>query len=235
MTDESSHVSLTLESLKRQLAAKLDDEARRLIAAMTTLESMAGLPPTTLMDVVPMIGSPGSLQGNNSQNQPAVSAQASSGRRSAQPIRPDEYLGAEPLDAAKQYMQAVGHAIHFDEIADAVQRGGAAIQGANWREKLEISLVRSAYGVVKVQDKTYGLRSFYNDEQLKRLRQARRPRDEKKKKTAKKRGKANSPKLAKPSKVEASDSKDAAVKPKKPIKSADAKGTPEPASSEHVH
>ena len=80
----------------------------------------------------------------------------------------------EPLEAAKKYMRAVGQAVHFDEITDAVQRGGAAIQGANWRDRLELSLKRSPYQVITVAEKTYGLSDFYTEEQLNRLRASRR-------------------------------------------------------------
>ena len=97
------------------------------------------------------------------------------------------------MEAAKKYMRSIGHAIHFDEIADAVQSGGAAIQGTNWRDRLELSLKRSPYQVIMVADKTYGLAEFYTPDQLKRLRSSRRGGDDaaqgKKPKTKKKRKK----------------------------------------------
>jgi hypothetical protein len=90
-------------------------------------------------------------------------------------ILPDTYLGDPPLDAAKKYIGSVGHAVSFDEIVAAVTKGGAATVGPNWKDVLEISLMRSGAEVVKVADKTYGLARFYTEEQIKRLRESRRP------------------------------------------------------------
>jgi hypothetical protein len=185
MADDTSHVSRTAEELRRQVAAKIQ-EAREQLALLNGLEIAFGLTPTQFGELNGMtapatMGPPTTGQGGG---------QGIPRRSNPQAIRADDFLGEEPMQAAKKFMAMVGHAITFDEIADAIQRGGAAVQGAGWREKLETSLMRSPYEVIKVADKTYGLASFYSEEQLDRLRGQRRmkrlgaPKPKRKKKAA---------------------------------------------------
>jgi len=201
MADESSHVGRTVDDIKRQITSKLD-EAARLIVTVNTLEEMIGAAPSRLADF---------LAGDSEEAAPSTanhgtaaasrSTQPSSfGRSGSRFIKPDQFLGQPPLEAAKQYLGMVGHAAHFDEIADAVQRGGAATKGSDWRDKLEVSLVRSVYEVVKVQDKTFGLMSFYTPEQIQGLRGTRRGAERKDK--PKKKGKGR---LSKPAKSKAQE------------------------------
>ena len=165
-----SHITKTLEDLRQQLSAKLR-EARSLVSAMNTLEELAGLDRTVLSEVQPDSALPAD---NHSQNGAAASIGARAGSQGRSQPRPDQYLGRSPLDAAKAYIAEVGHAAHLDEIAEAIQNGGAAVRGVGWREQLETSLTRAVYEVVKVQEKTFGLRSFYSDEQIAGLRGTRR-------------------------------------------------------------
>lgn len=170
MVEDTSHILKTIEDYKRDAATKLA-EARTNLQIVNSLEDRLGIPRTTLAE----IGSEPVQNGAGTPSGPSSLMTSGATRRvSLGGLRPDEYLGMEPLEAAKNYLRSVGHAVHIDEIADAVQRGGAVIQGADWRDRLETSLFRSAYQVVKVQDKTYGLVSFYTEEQVKRLRGSRR-------------------------------------------------------------
>lgn len=123
------------------------------------LEELLGIPKTAISELPSIVSS----SENGLRHISAPSA-----------IKPEEYLGDEPLEEAKKYIASVGHAVHFEEIADAVSRGGAATQGSDWREKLETSLIRSTFEVVKVQEKTFGLTKFYSEEQLRRVRGTRR-------------------------------------------------------------
>jgi hypothetical protein len=198
MADDTSHLARTLEDFKRDLAVKVA-EARNLLQTINMLEEKIGASRTSLGDL-------GQEPGNHQAGGPipAQNFTAPPKRVSALNLRPDEYLGEEPLEAAKRYLGSVGHAVHFDEIAEAVQKGGAAIRGADWRERLETSLFRSATQVVKVQEKTYGLVSFYTDEQIARLRGSRRRIEPKKKKANanKKAKRTQNRKVAKPKTVE---------------------------------
>ena len=171
-------ITKKLDELRRQATERLHD-ARAIVSQMNTVETLFDLELTKLEDLeTAALGTPstGTLtvalsgvegRGQVGQVQPAK-------RRQNAAIRPDEFFGVEPMEAAKTFMRSVGHAVSFDEITDAVHKGGAAIKGADWRERLEISLKRSPYQVITVADKTYGLAEFYSEEQLKRFRGSRR-------------------------------------------------------------
>jgi len=194
MADDLSHVSKTIEDLRRQVVAKLE-LARSDLAVINGLEASFGLSLTTFGELAAAPSGATSTTVNGQSPLGVSSKNQSPGRRGA--VRPDEYLAEEPMEAAKKYMRSIGHAIHFDEIADAVQSGGAAIQGTNWRDRLELSLKRSPYQVIMVADKTYGLAEFYTPDQLKRFRSSRRGGDDvapgKKPKTKKKTKKSATP------------------------------------------
>lgn len=159
MADNAAHATKTLEDLKQQLAAKLADAAKTL-AAINVIEEMIGVARTQMPSMY-------QLDDSATFGGPSTSGKTTS-------IKADEYLGEEPVDAAKKYMRKVGHAVHIDEIGEAISKGGAAIRGADWKERLGNSLLRSTADVIKVQDKTFGLVDFYSPEQIARLRGTRR-------------------------------------------------------------
>ena len=74
-------------------------------------------------------------------------------------IRPDEFYGLEPLDAAKQYLRKRGEARPLDEIVEALGSGGCTVLDM---KKLRTSLSRSTWEVAKVGDDIYGLVEFYD-------------------------------------------------------------------------
>ena len=187
MAEDRSHVERTLADLQRDLTEALEN-AKRIQATMNTLERMVGAPLTSVVGMTAEGRSPDPSAG---------------GRRGA--VRPDEFLGQSPLEAAKQYIKAVGHAVHIDEIADAIGKGGAAVKGGDWREKLEMSLTRSVFDVVKVQEKTFGLTNFYSEEQIRGLRGARRGADSVRPKKKGKQRKSKRRKLAHASPNDATD------------------------------
>lgn len=202
MADQNGHIEKTLEELRLDLAGHLD-EAQRILSTMNMLEAKIGVGLTTIADI--SLQTSGALSGKNAP--PSSGTNSASPRRSNTPMRPDQYLGVTPLDAAKAYIGTVGHAVPVDEISDAISRGGAAIKGSDWRDKLEMSLIRSTYDVVKVQEHTFGLAAFYTEEQLRGLRGTRRsaePKPQKKKRkkpTMKKVAAAVTPKVEKEEKA----------------------------------
>jgi len=194
MADES-HVTKTIDDIKRQVIARLD-EARTALIGLNTVEALFGVPMTTLADLAALPS--GTVPA--ATNGPTVQS-GTFGRRSG-PVRADEFLGMEPMEAAKAYLRRVGQATDFDEIANAVATGGAVVQGAGWRDRLETSLMRSSKGIIKIGEKTYGLEDFYSEEQIRRIRQSRRASrgERKKKKPAKAKGSAPKATAAKPTK-----------------------------------
>lgn len=242
MADDTAHVSKKLDDMRRQATARLE-EARALVASMNTVETIFDLPLTMLADLeTAALTTPppeGATQGSAEPwgNVPQK-------RRSLQSIRPDEYLGDEPMKAAKKYMAGVGHAIHFDEIANAVQRGSAAISGTDWRDRLELSLKRSPYDVITVAEKTYGLSAFYTPEQLGRLKASRRggdssPTGKKKKRRGRPKGKPKqvAKKKAEPEQSAKGSASESPQRKKRgrPPKQATVTTKSEQAASEHVH
>lgn len=144
-------------------------EMNEMVQGLNALERNYDLPITEIEEFVTIV-TPPETQFPDSKRESHVASKPSNVA-----ILPDTYLGDPPLDAAKKYIGSVGHAVSFDEIVAAVTKGGAATVGPNWRDALEISLMRSGQEVVKVAEKTYGLVRFYSEEQIRRLRDSRRP------------------------------------------------------------
>jgi hypothetical protein len=76
-------------------------------------------------------------------------------------LRPDEFFGMTQADAARAYLKKVGHAVSFDELAEALQAGGCKVSGANTKKVLYISLVRNTRDFVPPRAGFIGLREFY--------------------------------------------------------------------------
>lgn len=229
MADETDYISRTLEDVKSQIEAKIADAAR-LLPTANHLAEMIGAPTVSLADFIAdydddslvVAAQPGAI------DRPAAVTPVRGG--AVRHIKPDAFLGQVPLEAAKKYIGMVGHAAQIDEIAGAVERGGAAVKGADWRDKLEMSLLRSVHDVVKVKDKTYGLVSFYTAAQIEGLRGARRREKPKGKRGGKKRGKPSQPPTHKTSVGEAKAKRTQANKP------TDESGAREPdGSADQVH
>jgi len=73
-------------------------------------------------------------------------------------IRPDEFYGLDPLDAAKRYLKKRGQARPFKEIEEAIERGGCKVGDD---KELRTRMARSTYEVAVLPDDYYGLVEFY--------------------------------------------------------------------------
>lgn len=76
-------------------------------------------------------------------------------------IRPDEFFGMTQSDAAKAYLERVGHAVSFEQLVGALKKGGCKVGGINPERTLYISLVRDVREFVPPQTGYIGLRKFY--------------------------------------------------------------------------
>jgi hypothetical protein len=171
MAEIPEHTRKTLDDFQQQVASKLE-EVRSLIETINAMERMYGLEMTTVETLVDFGGEATRPEKSGARLRPLSN------------INADTYLGLEPFDAAKQYIASVGHAVELSEISEAIARGGAAIPPRSaWTQELAISLGRSP-GVVKVGDAAYGLTKFYSQEQIDRLRRARRPTGDRKTRTS---------------------------------------------------
>ena len=127
-------------------AGPIMDEVLKLKAALNALESVAGDPLTSLAQLFQM--------DSGSEVGPSPTT-----------VRPDEFFGMQPLDAAKKYLKKRGVARAFDEIVSAIRSGGCRVES---EDLLRLSLSRSTYEVAKISEDVYGLVEFYPD--LKRER-----------------------------------------------------------------
>lgn len=74
-------------------------------------------------------------------------------------IRPDEFYGLSNTDAAKQYLQKVGHAATLEDIYNALVQGGVPFTG-DGKKSLYVQLIRATKRFVKI-GKSIGLVESY--------------------------------------------------------------------------
>jgi len=73
-------------------------------------------------------------------------------------IKPGEFYGLEPLDAAKRYLKKRGGAPRsLADILEALKSGGCPAS----RDDLRLSLSRSTYDIVKAGEDLYGLIEYF--------------------------------------------------------------------------
>lgn len=132
------------ESLQRLAEEIMHDprieEMRRLVATVNALEEFCKQPKTALATILKF----------GDQDQKSEGGGIN--------IEPDEFVGLEPLDAAKRYLKKVGRAALFQDIVAAIKSGGC---NPGNQDKLKVSLGRSAWDVVKVGEDRFGLLDFY--------------------------------------------------------------------------
>src|SRR3989304_7148424 len=140
----------TLEHFRNQ-ERKLLDDLRSLGMTIRQIERELGIEEQAS----------GSTELSNGFLAGQVEAPAVTGVGGKPPIRPDEFFGMTHAEAAKRYLKKVGHAVSFEELADALQKGGCKVGGAQPKRVLYISLVRNTRDFVPPQTGYVGLREFY--------------------------------------------------------------------------
>ena len=76
-------------------------------------------------------------------------------------IRPDEFFSMSQTDATAAYLKKVGHAVHIDQILEALKSGGVKFSGKEPKINLYTVLVRGTRRFVLVSPSTFGLVEFY--------------------------------------------------------------------------
>ncbi|MCZ6799515.1 MAG: hypothetical protein O7F12_03420 [Nitrospirae bacterium] len=76
-------------------------------------------------------------------------------------IRPDEFFGKTHSEAAKVYLERVGHAVAIEELVEVLKNGGCKVGGIDPKRTLGISLVRNTREFVPPRPGYIGLRKFY--------------------------------------------------------------------------
>ncbi len=92
-----------------------------------------------------------------------ISASPLAGKTPVKPteIRADEFFAMTISDAARAYLNRVGHAVSLEEMLEKLKAGGCKVGGANPKHTLYISLVRNTRDFVPTGNGFIGLRSFY--------------------------------------------------------------------------
>ena len=75
--------------------------------------------------------------------------------------RADEFFGRSQADAAKSYLEKIGHAVPLDEILSALRSGGCKVVGVDPKKTLYIGLIQNARDFVATGQGYIGLRQFY--------------------------------------------------------------------------
>jgi hypothetical protein len=75
--------------------------------------------------------------------------------------RADEFFGMSQSDAAKAFLEKVGHAVTLDELVAGLKAGACKVGGADPKRTLYISLVRNVREFVPTGNNSIGLRKFY--------------------------------------------------------------------------
>lgn len=79
-------------------------------------------------------------------------------------ILPDTFFNKSHPDATAEYLGMVGHAVHIDEILQALKKGGATFKGSDHRNSLYKQLIRGTRRFVKIgDDPVFGLVSKYGN------------------------------------------------------------------------
>ncbi len=86
-------------------------------------------------------------------------------------IRPDEFIGMTNSEAAEKYLKRIGHAVSFDDIYNALIKGGIKFT-SNGRTVLNNQLTKGTLRFVKMGQGhkiSFGLLEFYPKLQKQRL------------------------------------------------------------------
>ncbi len=78
-------------------------------------------------------------------------------------VVPGEFFGQSQTEAAAQYLKKIGHAVHIDQILEALKTGGVKFEGKDPKINLYTVLVRATRKFVLVSPGTFGLIDFYPD------------------------------------------------------------------------
>jgi hypothetical protein len=147
--DSSEHIRQTLEHYRQQRQRKLE-EFRIADNLVRQLEEDLGEPQSA----------PESLEELKVISAPAEMPTKPANR--GVEVRPDEFFAMTQSEAAKAYLRKIGRAISFDQLVEALRKGGAQLGGADPGKTLYVSLARNPLReFVYPNEGVIGLREFY--------------------------------------------------------------------------
>jgi hypothetical protein len=148
----AEHLKETLDHFKQQRQAKLE-ELRMLEITIRQLQQQVGEAPDQ--------------QPDSTLVQPLQFLDLKPLRPVVQPPgegykpRPDEFFSLSIAEAARTYLDKVGHAMPVEEILRVITGGGCKVGGADPKRTLSITLGQGKREFILTGTGTYGLRKFY--------------------------------------------------------------------------
>lgn len=139
----------TLGHFKQQRQAKLE-ELRSLDITILEIQKQLGEVPDEQSDRYVLPGIP--------EVKPQIAGQVGG----AYKPRADEFFGMSQAEAARTYLEKVGHAVLLEEILKAITSGGCKVGGADPKRTLSIALSQGKRDFVSTGGGNFGLRKFYN-------------------------------------------------------------------------
>jgi hypothetical protein len=77
-------------------------------------------------------------------------------------VRGDEFFSMSQAEAARTYLNKVGHAVPLDELVEVLNKGGCPVGGVDPKKTMYIALIRNTKDFVRIPSNGYiGLRSRY--------------------------------------------------------------------------
>lgn len=135
----------TLEHFKRERAAKMED-IRALEITIRQIQKQLGETPDDPMDAGHELAPPAQI--------------TPLGAGTFKP-RPDEYFGMPQPEAARTYLEKIGHAVFLDDILKTIVAGGCKVGGVDPKKTLSIVLTQNKREFVPTGNGHFGLRKFY--------------------------------------------------------------------------
>src|SRR5207253_9500400 len=116
MAEIPDHARKMLDELRADVAEHVE-QARRAVDMMNLIEEKYRAPQTDFGDLLTGIA-PETLAEIASESAPSdrPTARPAASGRSGVAVRPDQFMGRPPLEAAKMYLGQRGHAATIDEI-----------------------------------------------------------------------------------------------------------------------
>ena len=158
----------SLEHFRQQRQKKIDDmlvELRAIDTTIRTIQIQLGEPPDELSGLG-IVGLP--------TTETPVPALGERAQRAYNP-RADEFFQMSQAEAARTYLEKIGHAVPLEEILKAIIAGGCKVGGADPKRTLSIVLSQGKRDFVSTGGGNFGLRKFYNMPKLGRPEAAAQP------------------------------------------------------------
>jgi hypothetical protein len=153
--EQNDFLKKALEHWKQQRQKRIEEMLAEIAALDTTIrqhqiqlgESLEDLPP-------PLAVSQGSKG-------PEIKIPAAHAVTGDYKPRADEFFGKGQVDAAREYLERIGHAMSLDAILQAITNGGCKVGGADPKRTLLVVLSANKRDFVNTGGGNWGLRKFY--------------------------------------------------------------------------